>query len=102
MKNRALLSLAIASAIGAGLATHSDTAEAARKDKCYGVSEAGKNDCAAGPGTSCAGTAKLNWQGNAWKLVKAGTCEDIVTPYGTNGSLDPIAGQAGWKEKAPS
>lgn len=102
MNNRAVLSLAIASAIGAGLAAHSDPADAARKDKCYGVSEAGKNDCAAGPGTSCAGTAKLNWQGNAWKLVEAGTCEDIVTPYDTHGSLEPIAEQSGWRAKQPS
>lgn len=102
MNNRALLSLAIASAIGAGLMTHTDDAEAARKDKCYGVSEAGKNDCKAGPGTTCAGTSKLNWQGNAWKLVPAGTCEDVVTPFGTQGSLSEITGQPGWKDKKPS
>lgn len=60
------------------------------KDKCYGVSLAGKNDCAAGPGTSCAGTSKVNYQGNAWKLVKAGTCTKIKTPKGF-GSLTPKA-----------
>ena len=41
----------------------------ANSEKCYGVSLAGKNDCAAGPGTSCAGTSKRNYQGNAWKYV---------------------------------
>ena len=45
------------------------------KEKCFGISEAGKNDCAAGPGTTCAGTSKVDYQGNAWKLVPAGTCE---------------------------
>jgi uncharacterized membrane protein len=57
-------------------------------EKCYGVSLAGKNDCAAGPGTSCAGTSKISYQGNAWKLVKEGTCTSIKTPKG-NGSLSP-------------
>ena len=58
-------------------------------EKCYGVSMAGKNDCAAGPGTTCAGTAKADYQGNAWKFVPTGTCTSIKTPKGT-GSLTPI------------
>jgi uncharacterized membrane protein len=60
------------------------------KDKCYGVSLAGKNDCAAGAGTTCAGTSKKNYAGNAWKYVAKGTCTAIKTPNG-NGSLKPIA-----------
>ena len=44
------------------------------KEKCFGVALVGKNDCAAGPGTTCAGTSKKNYQGNAWKFVPAGTC----------------------------
>ena len=60
------------------------------KDKCYGVSLAGKNDCAAGAGTTCAGTSKRNYQGNAWKYVAKGTCTTIKTPKGV-GSLKPIA-----------
>jgi uncharacterized membrane protein len=58
-------------------------------EKCYGVAMAGKNDCAAGPGTTCAGTAKSDYQGNAWKLVAKGTCTTIKTPKGM-GSLTPI------------
>ena len=58
-------------------------------EKCYGVAMAGKNDCAAGPGTTCAGTSKADYQGNAWKNVPAGTCATIKTPKGT-GSLTPI------------
>lgn len=61
----------------------------AGKEKCYGISLAGQNDCAAGPGTSCAGTSKIDYQGNAWKLVPTGTCIDIVTPHG-KGSLEPL------------
>ena len=61
------------------------------KDKCFGVSLAGKNDCAAGAGTTCAGTSKRDYQGNAWKYVAKGTCTAIKTPKG-NGSLTPIKG----------
>jgi uncharacterized membrane protein len=53
-------------------------ANAADTEKCYGVAKAGKNDCAAGPGTSCAGTSTVDSQGNAWMLVLKGTCEKIV------------------------
>lgn len=59
------------------------------KEKCYGISLAGKNDCSAGAGTSCAGSSKIDYQGNAWKLVPKGTCTTISTPYG-QGSLTPI------------
>ena len=59
-------------------------------EKCYGISLAGQNDCAAGPGTSCAGTSKRNYQGNAWKYVPKGTCTKISSPKG-KGSLKPIA-----------
>lgn len=58
-------------------------------EKCYGVSLAGKNDCAAGPGTTCAGTSKVDYQGNAWEFVAKGTCATIKTPKGM-GSLMAI------------
>lgn len=59
------------------------------KEKCYGVSKAGENDCAAGPGTSCAGTSVVDYQGNAWTYVDKGTCVTTETPKG-KGSLTPI------------
>ena len=68
----------------AGAAAHAQTKPA--MEKCYGVSLAGKNDCKAGAGTSCAGTAHVDYQRNAWKLVPAGTCLQIKTPKG-HGSL---------------
>ncbi len=66
-----------------------DKPAAAEKERCYGVAMAGKNDCAAGPGTTCAGTAKMDYQANAWKYVPAGTCTTIKTPKGM-GSLTAI------------
>ena len=80
--------LALTAAIGAGLATTPVAAQGA-KEKCYGVALAGKNDCAAGPGTSCAGTSTRDYQGNAWVYVDKGTCTSIETPKG-RGSLTPI------------
>ena len=58
-------------------------------DKCYGIAMKGDNDCAAGAGTTCAGTAAADYQGNAWKYVAKGTCETMKTPKGA-GSLEPI------------
>ena len=60
----------------------------AEVEKCYGVSLAGKNDCAAGAGTTCAGTSKTDYQGNAWKHVAKGTCTTMKTPKGM-GSVSP-------------
>lgn len=57
-----------------------------KMEKCFGVSMAGKNDCAAGPGTTCAGTSKVDYQHNSWKYVPAGSCTTMKTPSGM-GSL---------------
>ncbi|CAN7678425.1 DUF2282 domain-containing protein [Pseudoduganella sp. LjRoot289] len=59
-------------------------------EKCYGVSQAGQNDCSAGPGTSCAATSRTDYQGDAWVLVEKGSCTSIKTPKGY-GSLTPLA-----------
>jgi uncharacterized membrane protein len=77
---------------GAALAEDKMDGKDAKKgeqEKCYGVSLAGKNDCAAGAGTSCAGTSKIDYHGSSWKFVPKGTCTTIKTPKGT-GSLTPI------------
>ena len=86
----AAASIAVA-ALCAGVAQAAESQHAASgaKEKCYGVSLAGKNDCAAGAGTTCAGSARADYQGNAWRLVPAGTCTAINTPKGP-GSLTPI------------
>jgi uncharacterized membrane protein len=82
------LAAAVATAHGAGAAHAGPVAPQPNKEKCYGISLAGKNDCAAGAGTSCAGTSRVDYQGNAWKYVAKGTCTRIRTPRGT-GSLTP-------------
>lgn len=80
-------SVAIAGAVAAALTAHTTTsAHAASKEKCYGVSLAGENDCAAGPGTTCAGTSVTDYQGNAWTLVDSGTCESMDLPAMADGT----------------
>ncbi|MHC2791167.1 putative membrane protein [Mesorhizobium jarvisii] len=58
-------------------------------EQCFGVALKGHNDCYAGAGTTCAGTSTVDYQGNAFKLVKKGTCTTISTPNG-HGSLTAI------------
>jgi uncharacterized membrane protein len=87
VRNLAITTAALAAlAAGAALAQDKGASIKGEKERCYGVSMAGKNDCAAGPGTSCAGTSKRDYQGNAWKYVPKGTCTSIKTPKGM-GSL---------------
>ncbi len=84
----------LALALGAALAISSAplTAQAAENEKCYGVAMKGKNDCAAGPGTTCAGTSKTDYQGDAWKFVPEGTCKEIPSPTSPtgHGQLEPF------------
>lgn len=82
MTNSLMIASAVATAV-AGLATN---AAAAGDEKCFGVSLAGENDCAAGPGTTCAGTSKVDYQGNAWTLVPAGTCATMEIPAAADGT----------------
>jgi uncharacterized membrane protein len=74
-----------------GIVASSQNAIAAEdQEKCYGVAKAGENDCKAGAGTSCAGTSKVDYQGNSWKLVPKGTCLTMELPGDRKGSLEPL------------
>lgn len=84
--SQALKTLAAVGVVAASLTAHTTTAASAmEKEKCFGVSLAGENDCAAGPGTTCAGSSKVDYQGNAWTLVDAGTCATIELPAMADG-----------------
>ena len=91
MNRQSLVVAAALAALAAGAALAQDKGASIKgeKEKCYGISQAGKNDCQAGPGTTCAGTSKVDYDGNAWKYVAKGTCTTIKTPKGT-GSLTPV------------
>lgn len=92
LKTAALVAGAVAIAATGLDATSANAAGA--KEKCYGISLAGKNDCKAGAGTTCAGTSKVDYQGNAWTLVPKGTCENLawekIIPGGRKGSLTAL------------
>ncbi|MEZ5882417.1 MAG: DUF2282 domain-containing protein [Paracoccaceae bacterium] len=81
--------LSLAAAITCAIAVSAPAHAAGDMEKCYGVALAGQNDCAAGPGTTCAGTSTMDYQGNAWKYVPAGTCVTMETPKGM-GSLEAM------------
>jgi uncharacterized membrane protein len=87
MKTTTTLATLALTALASGVALAQDVPkDKAGMEKCYGVALAGKNDCKAGAGTSCAGTSKTDYQGNAWKYVPKGTCTTMKTPNGM-GSL---------------
>lgn len=83
MTSRLVLGASLACALGAMAAT---PVMAEEMEKCFGVALAGQNDCAAGPGTTCAGTSKVDYQGNAWKLVPTGTCLTMELPAAEDGT----------------
>lgn len=82
---RPLSALALAAVLGSVLALPAQAADKAATEKCYGVARAGQNDCAAGPGTSCAGTAKRDHAPDAWKSVPTGTCLKTVSKTSPTG-----------------
>ncbi len=88
--NKTMTATTLAMALGAALTVASVSAAAAdntaiEKEKCYGVALKGKNDCKAGAGTTCAGTSRIDFQGNAWSLVPKGTCEQTVSKTSPTG-----------------
>ncbi len=88
----------VAGAVAAAIAGSVTTPAHAANEKCYGISLAGQNDCKAGPGTTCAGSSTVDYQGNAWTLVPEGTCEnygaaaepEFQLPDGRTGSLSEL------------
>ena len=78
-------SLAVALGTAVSIASAPVLAQSADKEKCYGVALKGKNDCKAGAGTSCAGTSKTDYQGNAWMMIPKGTCEKTMSKTSPTG-----------------
>ncbi|MHA7776388.1 BufA1 family periplasmic bufferin-type metallophore [Roseibium sp. M-1] len=92
MTHKVMSAAIVAGAVATALAGLSSTlpAQAQAKEKCYGVSLKGQNDCKAGEGTTCAGTSTVDYQGNAWTLVPKGTCVSMELPDGRKGSLTEL------------
>ncbi|MPW22904.1 Uncharacterized membrane protein [Paraburkholderia diazotrophica] len=102
MKSERIIQGAIASLLAIGVATASTASFAAGGDfeKCAGIAKAGKNDCGTSK-SSCAATAKMDHDTEAWILVPKGTCDKIAgahlqmsefaKPGGKSGVLSPVA-----------
>ena len=80
-----LSAAALALALGAAFTAMPAAAQEAAKEKCFGVAMKAKNDCAAGAGTTCAGTSKMDYQGNAWSYVPKGTCTKMMSTTSPTG-----------------
>jgi uncharacterized membrane protein len=85
--------IAVALGYAAATAAHAEPKPppTADQEKCFGIALKGQNDCAAGPGTTCAGTSKIDFQGNAWKIVPKGTCLTVMSPGNRMGSLQALS-----------
>ena len=88
-KARITRDLALAASLMTALAAVPAKAES-NQEKCFGVALKGANDCAAGAGTTCAGTSAIDYQGNSWKFVPKGTCATVKVPGGRAGSMTPL------------
>jgi len=90
MKTKTLTKAAIVSsavmAVALTAAMTPKSAQAAEKEKCYGVAAAGKNDCQTAT-SSCAGTSKIDGQKDAFLVVPKGLCGKLA-----GGSLEPMKG----------
>lgn len=85
----ALSASALALALTAALATPASAMDMGKtgekSDKCFGIALKGKNDCASGGATTCAGSSTKDYQADAWKSVPAGTCEKTASPTSPTG-----------------
>lgn len=77
MKSNHIVSSALFAALSLGLVGHASAAEEkVAKEKCFGITKAGQNDCANLSGShSCAGQAKAEMSADEWKYVAKGTCK---------------------------
>lgn len=77
MKSNIAAAAALATIMSLGVVDAVDAASK-KKEKCYGVSQAGQNDCGNLAGThSCAGQSTVDNDIGEWRLVPAGTCKDL-------------------------
>lgn len=71
-----LLTAALTGMIAVATSAHADETTT-EKEKCYGISKAGKNDCGSKvAGNSCAGQGAKD--GDGFLVVPKGLCEKII------------------------
>ena len=78
MNKRVIASSTLASVLALALGQAQAADAKPPQEKCFGVTKAGANDCAAADGShSCAGQAKKDNDVQDWKYVEKGTCEKL-------------------------
>jgi len=78
MNQRTMITAAATSLMSLALLSSPALAQNAAKEKCFGIANAGQNDCANLAGShSCAGQAKVDLDKGEWKYVAAGTCKTM-------------------------
>src|SRR5262245_55741136 len=80
---RNLTGLAVSCGYAAALglvATGQVAGAADDNEKCFGVAKAGQKDCAAGPGTTCAGTSKVDYRGQFLEARAEGNLPMALPP----------------------
>ena len=90
--NRNTIALALAGSLATALAASAAPLPAEKMvgmEKCYGIALKGQNDCAAGAGTTCAGTSETDYNAKDWKAVPTGTCTTMDVD-GHKGMLEPM------------
>lgn len=99
MKTEQLIRGAMAGVMALGVIAASGQALSAKGDveKCAGIAKAGKNDCGTSK-SSCAGTAKMDNDAEAWVLVPTGTCEKIAGGMVTDKAYNAHGGKAALKK----
>jgi uncharacterized membrane protein len=89
-----ILTLSLAASLAGALAANAGPMTKEQMmgmEKCYGIALKGQNDCAAGAGTTCAGTSAKDYDAAAWKAVPTGTCT-TMNVEGHMGMLDAMKG----------
>jgi len=75
MKSSLTIAAALSTALLLGVAAQAQAQGSI--EKCYGVSKAGKNDCA-GAKHACAGQGTKAGDANEWVKLPKGTCDRLV------------------------
>lgn len=77
VSKKSLMQTAVAGVVALALAPGAAAQEAkSAREKCYGVTKKGQNDCGTAQHT-CAGKAKKDQAPDDWKYVAKGTCERV-------------------------
>ena len=78
MKTNLAIAAALATVMTTGVIDTAEAADKKKKEKCYGISAVGQNDCANLAGThSCAGQSTVENDIGEWRLVPGGTCTEL-------------------------